>query len=252
MNENPNDNPKKKSSCGCCFLKVLGVFVALVLVVGIIVGYFVNQTMKWAEKTKESTPVAYAPLVIAPGEQEDVESIIQRIHNAKKDKSVIDVTVSPNVFNGVIDKISGFEREKGKEPDFEAFRLGLEGEHFTLSATKKIKEGGEQKYVNVQLTFDCEIEDGHINTLTAHKIIAGGNEAPGIVKTFLSFAVDKFVKGVNDGTTPEARKLNVFKLVKREGDRVHIILDPTHFDQPRSNVRPPDLRLEMSGHVEIG
>ena len=227
---------KKKSSCGCCFLKVVGVVVALALIAGAVVGYFAVQSGKWIESAQESSPAVYPPLAVSAGEQEDVQRLLQRINTAKTDKSVIDETISATVFNGVVDKIIQGEKDKGKEPDMDVFRLGVEGDHFTLSATKKVKDKlGATKYANVKASIDCEIEDGKFNRLDIQKVVAGGQEAPFAVKSFMAFMVEGFKKGVNDNTSPEARKFKGFKLLKREGERIHIIIDPSQFDASESS-----------------
>jgi hypothetical protein len=230
---------KKKSSWGCCFLKVVGVVVVLALIAGAVFGYFAVQSGKWLESAQESAPAAYPPLAVSAGEQEDVQRLLQRINTAKTDKTVIDETITPMVFNGVVDKIIQGEKDKGKDPDMDAFRLGVDGDHFTVTATKKVKDKmGATKYANIQATFDCEIEEGKINKLDVQKVVAGGNEAPFSVKSVLAVGIEAFKKGVNDNTSPEANKFKAFKLVKREGDRLHIIIDPSKFDSPDNAPAP--------------
>ncbi len=228
---------KKKSSCGCCFLKIVGVIVLLSLVVGVIVGINAIKTKKWMESAEEAQPASYTPLRISAGEQEDVDRVIQVIHRAQADKKLVDETISPNVFNGVVNAIIEGEKAKGKSPELDPLRLSIDGDHFNVAATARIK--GKNKFANIEAVFDFEVEEGKITKLDVHKIVAGGNEAPFVVKTGIGVMIAGFKKGINENTTPEARKFRGFRLVKREGDRIHIVIDPNEFDPPEKDVAAP-------------
>lgn len=245
----PNVKPKSKSSCGCCFLKILAVCFVLGLIVAGVVGYFIVNTASWFTTAVETTPAIYAPLNIAAGEQQDVERVIQKLQAGKAQKEVIDETISPTVFNGIVEQIIQGEKDKGKSNDLEAFRLGLDGDHFQVALTTKTqnpdKSNPGQGYFNIKSSFDLEIEDGKIVNINIQKLTAGGKEAPTIIR----FGLNKVLETIRDGTNKEAeknmKKLTFIKLLKRDGDRLHVVLDPTKFDQPDDAPAPkPDAAKE--------
>ena len=249
--EDPNANPKPKpkSSCGCCFLKILAVCLVLGAIVSGVVGYFVYTSVSWFATAVETTPATYAPLEVSAGEQQDVDRVIQKLQAGKTQKDPIDETISPAVFNGIIAQIMQGEKDKGKKSDLEAFRLSIEGDHFQVALTTKTQNPDKNNpgtaYLNIKSSFDLEIADGKIVDMTVHSLEAGGKEAPSWFKLFANKMLDGVRDGTNKGTDENLKKLSVIKLLKRDGDRLHVILDPAKFDQPDDAPAPkPDAPKE--------
>ncbi len=99
------------------------------------------RSATWWNNAPETSPAAYAPLVISEGENEDIDRVIQRLYKAKTDRSLIDETVTENVFNGIVDKINKGEKAKGHKTVLEDLRVGFEGEHLHVAFTKPKKSG---------------------------------------------------------------------------------------------------------------
>ncbi len=228
-----------KSSFGCCLLKIVGVLMALGFVIACIIGVGIYRAASWATTVKESTPATYAPLVVSPGEKEDVDRMIQRFTMAseKKDTSLIDETITATVLNAIIDRVNEGEKAKGGRTNLEAFRGGFDGEHFKVATTFKSDDkdnpGSPQKYVNLEATFDLEIVDGAVTKLSAQKLVIGGKEAPLLVRTAAWVVVESIREAINNKDQPNSKDfdgIKALKLLKREGDRIHIIIDPAKFD----------------------
>lgn len=245
----PNVKPKSKSSCGCCFLKILAVCFVLGIIVAGVAGYFVYNSVAWFATAAETAPATYPPLEISAGEQQDVERVIQKLQAGKTQKDAIDETISPAVFNGIIAQIMQGEKDKGKKSDLEEFRLNIEGDHFQVALTTKTQSQDKNNpgpaYLNLKSSFDLEIADGKIVDMTVHSLAAGGKEAPSWFKLFANKMLEGVRDGTNKGTDENLKKLNVIKLLKRDGDRLHVILDPSKFDQPEDAPAPkPDAAKE--------
>lgn len=223
---------KPKSSLGCCLLKVFLVLMVLGLIGAGLLGYGVYRTASWFSEMAEAAPTTYPPLAISTGENQDINRIITELHESKSSKEVIDESITPNVFNGLIDKILNEEKKNGKTPDVTAVRGGFEGEHFALefSGIGKGKQAGQ--FINGKATFDLEVVDGEIKNARIHSLKVGGRDAPWAVLAFVNNFIISKLSAPNDPETREAAEgLKAFKLFKREGDRLHVILDPALFKE---------------------
>lgn len=233
-----------KSSLGCCLLKIFAVLCLLAVMAMGVAGFFVWRTYNWFATIPQKTPAAYAKLELGEGEKQDVDRLITEIGEAKNKRGIIDESITPDVFNGVIDKVMEINKSEGKKSDLVAVRAGFQGEHFTLAFTAKDndKPGQEQLYWNFVATFDLMVEDGQITKFDLIDLKAGDHETPMVARTI----IDRVMLSVNDALKqPNADKkardaaetLRLFKLIKREGDRIHIILDtskiPTGGAQPK-------------------
>ncbi len=241
--DDPNIKTKPKSSCGCCVLKIFALCFVLFLVVCGVFGYYFFNTVNWVTSAAQPVAASYTPLNTAPGEKEDADRVILKLQTIKNNKEVVDETITTAVFNGIMDKVIQDEKAKnaakGKSEGLEALRLTTDGDHFGLALTSKYiskdpkNNPGALMYLNINATFDLEIEDGQITKAHIEKLVAGGQEAPAVVK----FAFNLVLKSIRDGTNTNkdidkaVEKLHFIKLLKRDGDRLHVILDPSAFQK---------------------
>lgn len=224
---------KPGSSVGCCVLKIAAVLGVIALIAGAGVAVMMWRAYSWVEQMPEAAPANHPPLVISEGEREDVNRVKLNLQTAQPDQTILDETVTPIVLNGVIDAVLAEMRAQNKNVQAQTVRAGFDGELMKVEATwKVVDKQGQQKYLNFLATFDLEIEEGKITKLELHKFAAAGREAPMLVRFVINQTLRAFKEGINSKKTPEAKKLEVVKLLRREsGDRLHVILDKTKFQQ---------------------
>jgi hypothetical protein len=226
--------PPKKSSFGC--LKILFIFGAIMALLFLTFVILAWQAASWAKNAPEPTAASYPPLNLSEGEKEDVQRILGKLNTIKQTREVLDEFVTPDVFNGVMEAIIEGEKKKQKtqhdEPLF--FRAGFSGENLELKLTKQVQaeNNTQPMYVNVAADFKLEVADGRVTEFSVEHLLVHDTPPPLLARIWLSI----FSRGITQGKDPNARVnanvssgntnwLEVFKLIKREGDRVHFEID---------------------------
>ncbi|HLX61147.1 MAG TPA: hypothetical protein VKX17_07675 [Planctomycetota bacterium] len=247
------DSQKSGSSWGCCLLKILGVIMGLALIVAIAVGIVVWRAGAWVADIAEPAPAVHAPLVISAGEKEDVQRVVAELDKAEKTNGVIDESVTPAVFNGVIETLLADEAAKDKDMKDDVVRVGFDGDHLSVDTTWKLQEKqGPPKYANIVATFDAEIVEGKINKLELVSLKSGGREAPTLIRWPISFMLWAIKESINNpnAQNPQnlktAKEFEAFKLIKREGDRIHIIVDGSKFKKAKASVEADEDKADST------
>jgi len=223
----PFPPPKKSSGCLKAFLWVAGIVLFLFIIVAILIW----QSVSWLKNAPEPKIATYPALKLAPGEEEDVNRIIASIDQAKQRDALCEEYITPTVFNGLMEKILDGERAKGKLDVPLFLRAGLvDSDKLELKITQPMKDekapDGAALFVNAEVVFRLEIVDGELRQANIDKLVLRGRDAP-----FLSrVVVNHLVAGIKaasqqDKNNTKENKLIAIKLLKRDGDRIHIILD---------------------------
>lgn len=235
--------PPKKKGLGC--LGILAIIVGIFAVLLLILGIMVWQAVTWIKNAPEAAMPNYPKLALSEGEQEDVERIIGRIDQANKANTVAEEHVTPAVFNGIIDWLQKEEARRGKTKSDAplVFRGAFNGDNLEVKATfpatdPDSKQKLEGKYVNVDVLFDVEIVEGEITKADVKHLKLAGKDMPMLARGFVNSMVagvkeaSKQAKQRNDPNDP-MKWLQAIKLLKREGDRLHVIIDGSKFDEDK-------------------
>jgi hypothetical protein len=231
----PLQDSKPKKTSGC--LKALLIVVGAVVICMIIVGTMVYRAVSWLTHAPQPTPAIYEPLKLSEGEQEDVNRILVSLDQAKKKDSIVEETsITPEVFNGVIEKI--LEGERLKHPEKKdiplALRGGFTGNQMHLKFTAPITDEqakaqnlptGTPLYVNAEAVFNIEIVEGEIKQLTVDRVAIGGKDAPFLWRLFTNQLIEMTRQENQKLKKSPDNPLAAIKLLKREGDRLHLIID---------------------------
>jgi hypothetical protein len=229
--------PPKKSSFGC--LKIVAIAAGVLALLLIVFGVLVWQSISWAKNAPESKIASYPPLNLSDGEKEDVGRIIGKLSTAQRDKALVDEYVSPEVFNGVLEKIIEGEKlkpkNKGKKDQPLYLRGGFSGQDLELKMTVPAPDANSPtpEYVNAAIIFDLEIEDGKFKVLDVKQVLVHDQPPPLFARWYLESLAkllrqNNFPNQAAQGGTAQPNPLEglkVFKLVKREGDKIHFVLD---------------------------
>lgn len=222
---------KGMSGCLKALLIVAGILAFFMLVVGIVVW----QVVSWFANMVQTEPVTYAPLALSAGEQEDVQRILVGLNDAKQKAQEFDEYVTPQVFNGVVEKILQGERDKGKKDVPLGLRGGFDGGSIKLQVSakadqKQLDTAGKQNatipyYVNAEAIFDLEIVDGEAKAVKIQSLKLGGREAPTVLHWIIRNQLDEELKKHKNQKGKGENPFGAVKLLKREGDRLHLVLD---------------------------
>jgi hypothetical protein len=84
-------------------------------------------------------------------------------------------------------------------------------------------------YRNVEIDGELEIVDGVITQLEAQRVSMGRQDAPFLARRFIHTMTGEIKQAsLNAKSNPQHNvnnPLNAFKLLRREGDRYHVVLD---------------------------
>lgn len=244
MNDPQQQQPKKSSGCLKVFLIVAGVVVFCILVVGIMI----YQSVSWLSNAPETSATVYPPLTFSEGEQEDIDRVIVSVDQAKRKQTVVEETsITPAVFNGVIQRI--LDGERAKHPQKKDIPLAIRGDfdsgqmHLKITMPvppEKAPKGSPKSplFINGEAWFNIEIVEGEIKQLSIDRILIRGKDAPFLARVFLNHFID-IARQENQRLkkSPE-NPLSAIKLLKREGDRLHIILDGKRMFEQEERKQP--------------
>lgn len=252
----PANPPKKKLGCLKIFLILCGIAAFFITIAVILV----VQAVSWLKNAAEAAPVSYPPLQVSPGEQEDVDRIFKGLEAASERGAVFDEYVTPAVFNAVFEKIIEGERQKPNAKKNEGpvtIRAAFAGDKLAVKTSFYAEENGEKppkgkdkpkpktdgketleqdppaprpapeppKYINAEAVFELEIEEGEITKLSVDSVKLRGREAPFLPRVVLNFFLSQLKEKSRLEKTNPGNKLSAVKLLKREGERLHIIVD---------------------------
>jgi len=218
----------KKFGClrGCLVALGIGIFGAAVVAI------LVWQSVAWLKNAPEERIAQYEPIGLSPGEEEDVARVIAGVDEAKRNGAVYDEYLTPRVFNGAFEKILETERQKGPvksgTPLF--LRGSFEGDHMALKITAPAEGEGsgapaEKKYINAEGVFDLAIENGEITQAKVYKLTLRGRQAPFLSRMVVNWFLGQLKEKTHLEKNSPTNDLAVIKLLRREGDRLHIVLD---------------------------
>ncbi len=220
---NDQNAPRPSSSSGClrALLWILGVFVFGIIILALLIW----QSVSWLKNAPERTAATYPPLQLSGGEKEDVDRVMQGIQQAKNKDSLLEEYITPAVFNGLMEKLLEHERAKGKAEVPLTVRGALaENNQLRIQMTVPTKQESTELFINADAVFRVEVVDGEIKDIGVSKLILRGRETPLLAR----WVVNMGVEGVKQSTKQdkgEVHRLKGIKLLKRDGDRLHFILD---------------------------
>ncbi|MGD0091676.1 MAG: hypothetical protein ABSE73_17310 [Planctomycetota bacterium] len=250
----------ENSGCWRRLLIALGIAVAAGAFLVFVLAILVWQSVAWLKNSGEPRMAEYEPLNLSPGEEEDVQRVMNGINEAKQKDTVYNEYMTTRVFNGAMQKIIEDEQRKATpKPDAPLFVRGafVDGRmsmRFTIPV-KPEETGGppqpqkaapglvpERKYVNAEALFDLDIENGEILRAELHKLVLRGRDAPLLVRWVVSYLLGAEKARSHQQKDSPANHFRAIKLLRREGDRLHIMLDGARLREqdagPEKDLKP--------------
>ena len=228
----PTAGPQPQKSSGCLrwFLICAGIVAFMFMLVVLVVWQFVS----WIKNAPEPTAASCPALVLSEGEQEDVARVLTNIESVKKTRSDMDESISPAVFNGVLERMLEGERQKHlKQQDVPLFlRASLADNALNVkTSVPYIPALPAKMYLNMEIQGQVEIVEGEIKRLHVDKAVVRGTEAPFLGRFIMRFFTDAITQQNREPKNRDTNELRAIKLLKIEGGRLHVILDGKIMDE---------------------
>ncbi len=225
----PNATPSRKGlGLGCQILLWGGL---VVLLVG---GVFVVSAIRaknWFGQKAEATAAEGAAPVLSTEEEQGLEKFFWQYWKAYKEKSDLEVAFTPNQFNAFVMREMAKKKKAGtaKSQDPEAFQAAFEGEAFVVRFAVPDQAG---KFRNFEARGFFSIENRRV-AWSLDEIKLGGKEAPWLARFLLRRAFQAVVEAYeHPPADAPASPLEGFKLLRREGERIHLIADGNYLPPP--------------------
>jgi len=219
--------PKRNFGC----LKIILVAAGVCAFLFVIIVVLVWQSVNWLKNAPDPIPVVYTPLKLSGGEQEDIDRVMIEIEKAKQTEKLYEDYVTPAVLNGFFEKVFEGERLKGKKNVPSGLRAELVdndkmGLKFTSVAEGNTTPDGKPLYINAEAVFELEIVDGQIQKVNLDRLFLRKREAPLLSRMVVNYYLNQFREGkLKEQNGKPDEGLQAIKLLKRDGDRIHFILD---------------------------
>jgi hypothetical protein len=194
-------------------------------------GWQVYRTKSWIENGAESTPAALPQVRLSAEEEQGVNGTRASYEASYREKKDFDAVLTPAQFNCIVEDQIRNERAAGKQPGIEALQLAFEGRETVVRGAAPARERPGM-YHNFEVRGEVAIDHGHA-AWSLGAIRLRGQEPPWAALVAARIAIGKklaeqeelFAKGQDS-------LFGRIKLLRREGDKVHLIFDGAHLEAP--------------------
>jgi len=224
--EPPTPPPAKKGfSLGC---KITLIIAAVLFAIFVVLAVSVVRFVMWANH-RVAAPYTFPATVLTPEEQKEDQEFRQKADTAKKSKTTFEMTLSLNTLNKLFEEGIAENIKKGKleTMPFEVVHFSTVNNRLVIMASHKTPEG----YVNYEVHGDISLENKRVD-MKLDSISSNGEEAPWLGQYVARYMIDKTTEGLNHGEGDQS-VFKQFQLVKREGDKVHVIIAPAEFPEDK-------------------
>jgi|GEM_PF-5661866 len=223
----PSTQPEQKKASGCSgCLKALMAFAAIIVFSGIVIGFLFWQSYNWVDANTETVAVQYPGLNLIPSEDAEASRLLQLLVVAGDTGAEFDERVTPKMFNAVLLKIREAEGKNNLPPKVgepQALFLSFAENGYAVKLTIPVqpKKPGVPAFLNAEIFFNLDIENGKFKEIEVKDVKLHGQSAPMVARLFMKQEIDKLYQRQE---TPE-NPLAAIKLLRRENDKIHLILD---------------------------
>ncbi len=223
----PAQGSAAKTGCkfGCGML--LGCLGLILLVIVILVISFVNM-VNWFKNGIEPSPAVYAEPDLTLRQRAQLTKIHIEHRLAYETGTEWDVEFEPTLFNAFIAEQIQKKKDEGTYVEGEEL-AGLEILFVGSDTVIRASIPADKGYLNLELRGDPWIERGEFRG-KLDEIKLAGEDAPWMVTSFVDAALDQAKKEARRGNGGSG--LEAIKLLRREGDDIHIIFEAGQVPPP--------------------
>jgi hypothetical protein len=222
----PAPAPRRRGRLGCYLALGLAGFL-LLLAVALLAQ--VVRMANWVKRGAEPAPRPLPPLRLSPGEETELTAMREGYLKCHREKKDFEALLTPAQINVLADE--GQTRKRAKGETVYPFRLSFAGGKFELRGTAPAPNEPD-KFWNFTLRGDLEIRDGKVAHWQVDSMTLAGEEPPAGALTVARRAIAEQLRKVENGEAPGKEDLKRIKLLKREGDRLRLILDGRDLPPP--------------------
>lgn len=227
-----NPPTRKGMSLGCQIVIAL----AVLLLVGVIfIGISISSLVSWVNNGKENAPTKYAPVKLAPEQEQELWRILTAYKKAYDTKTDFDASFTPELLNGFVESEIAKKKSAGthKANDAEAVQVAFEGNQTVLRMSVPADEPG--KYQNFEVRGAFGVEGGKLIG-KVDQVKLAGREAPWLARVFIDQFLDAARKGdLKDRNGQGQNPLDGIKVLRREGEKIHVVVDGSKLPPPEDS-----------------
>ncbi|MBI3830117.1 MAG: hypothetical protein HY291_11405 [Planctomycetes bacterium] len=229
----PGAQPPAKKGFGTGCKVALGCFSVVLLIVLVVAVIFVNA-LSWVTNGRETASAPYTSPTLTDSQQSELGKIRADHKKAYATQADWDVVFTPELFNTFV--ASEIKKKKAdgsfKKGEAEGVDIRFDGQDIVIRTTYEDQEKGG--YYNVELRGDPHFENGKfLGRVDSIKL--ADKEAPWLARKFVDMAIDAARKGelkTEKGPHANENPFEGIKLLRREGDKIHIIILGGKVPQP--------------------
>ena len=214
-----------------CFWKGFLISLAVLLLIVLLVGWQAYRTKSWIENGAESTPATPPQVRLSAEEEQGLNETRSSYEASYREKKDFDAVLTPAQFNRIVEDQIRNERAAGKQPGVEALQLAFEGRETVVRGAAPVRERPGM-YHNFEVRGEVAVDHGHA-AWSLGAIRLRGQEPPWAALVVARIAIGKKLTEQEELFTKGQDSLfSRIKLLRREGDKVHLILDGAHLEAP--------------------
>lgn len=223
-------------STGCQVVLGFALLFLAIVVVGVAV---VVHSLAWFGNAVQKTAAQYPVPTLSATEELELQRIGAQYRTCYNEKQDFEIRFSPNQLNVFVDReITRKKEDETLQPDEPvAFNLALEKDHTVLKLCVPTDDG---QFINLEVAGNVLVKDRRVQ-IRLDKAKLGGKEAPWLVMQVFRYLARQLSTGKTKNSPELDEFLNRVKLLERDGDKIHLIMDG-------KNLEPPDdLKEEEQG-----
>ena len=225
----PTSSTPQKSGLGmgCKILLGIGLFSLALVIIAVIM---VVNTVNWVKNAPQAQPAVYSNAPLNPQQKGELFKIHMDHRAAYAAKKDLEISFTTELANAWIAEEIRKNKKGGQPNEAEGADVRFDGDKTVIRFTVKQPDG---KFLNFEVRGEPSFENGVFKG-NVEQIKMAGQEPPLLARMWLNAFVDAAKRGeFKDPDKPNAKSpFEALKLVRREGDRIRVIIDGNHVPDP--------------------
>jgi len=229
MTQEPAAPPR--SRLGCFWKTLIAIVVSLVLIV-LLFAWQAHRIKTWVENGVESTPASFPTPRLSADEQRTVDDLYRDYEQHYVQKKDLDILLSTGQFNHMVAENIAKQKARGNFVQMEALQVAFEGPQTVFRGSAPVPDQPGM-FFNFEVRGAFAIENQkaswRIDDIRLH-----GQDGPmgtkAILQGLLRKGFDEQEQRHAQGQDSIFRRV---KLLRREGDQIHAILNGEYLEAPQ-------------------
>jgi hypothetical protein len=220
-------------STGCQVVLGLALLFLVIVVVGV---GLVIHSLAWFGNAAQKTPAQYPAPELSTSEELELRSLGAQYRVCYDEKKDFEIRFSPNQLNAFVEReIARKKRNDSLGPEEPvAFHVWFEKNQTVLKLSIPSEDGN---YINMEMGGDIMVRNGRLHVRLG-KLKLGDQEAPWLVMQVFRYLASQLSKGEAKNSPELDDFLKRVKLLERDGEKIHLIMDGKSLEPPDDEPAP--------------